>query len=452
MADRSKPEMTPQKRSLKLAPALGDWTNYNPPKSLVKKVKVGLYGFDRLSDEEFKAAHLLHYKFGEYLLDNIKVGLKMNGELYLIEAFQGTYGNFLKSFNAPILQGRIEIIEFHDEINFAIDLSLVNSIINGCLGAKDTKNPSIELTEAEKIVLESPFYQFISNSAKLSLKQTIQDLDFECVGSPNFSPNPYINSSSTFVYFLVEVQIGEAQGKIIIGYSGSLIKYLLKKIKLSEKPKALPINKLQNEILNSTEIPIACLLGKTKLTGSELYSLEIGDVVSLDNSINSAIQIKLSDNGKFIFAQPGVVNGKFAARIVGIEKEAKVAPPIMAEVKSEEKPEEIPVEKEETEEFKEDEFTDEELADEELPEDEVGEETGEENLEEELTDEESEDLDEESEEDFTEDEEALEEETEEENEEPLEEESLDESPDEESEFKFPEEDLELPEEENKEDI
>ena len=106
MAEKPRSEAAPQKRSLKLAPLLGDWTTYKPPRVFVKKVKSGLYGFDRLSEDELKAAHRLHYNFALRLCRTLKTGLRLGPEIYSVEAMQSTYSAFIKSFNLPVLQGK----------------------------------------------------------------------------------------------------------------------------------------------------------------------------------------------------------------------------------------------------------------------------------------------------------------------------------------------------------
>jgi flagellar motor switch protein FliM len=377
MADKSKPEMAPQRRSLKLSPALGDWTSYKPARSLIKKIKVGLYGFDRLSDDELNEAHLIHYRFGENLLKNLKINYRFGGELYSIEAMQSTYGNFQKSITGPLLQGKIEVIDFHENITFCVDTGLISTIINSSLGCGDTKNLGAELTEAEKIVVQSAFSEYLASSLNLAFQNALSGAHFDIVASPDFVPDPYISASSTFVYFVVEMSFGETQGKIIIGYSGNLIKSLLKKIKAAEKPKPLALNRVKAEILNKTLIPVDVILGSTELKGSEIYQLEIGDVVSLDNSIYNAIQIRLAEDGITILAQPGVKEGKIIARVVGVEKEKeiKVAPPL-PETPPPEVEEETPKEEEEEfeEEIPEEEISKELAEEEELPEEEFEEE------------------------------------------------------------------------------
>src|SRR3989338_1452251 len=137
MAERLKPEIASQKRGIKLPPAIGDWTTYRPPKILVKKVKSGLYGFDRLSKTEVNQALLIHYKFVQDLLRRLKIDLGLAVEFLSCQIEQTTYLNFLRTLNEPTAQGKLSIGGLHEAIQLFFDLNLSNSIINHALGSRD---------------------------------------------------------------------------------------------------------------------------------------------------------------------------------------------------------------------------------------------------------------------------------------------------------------------------
>ncbi|MFH1362533.1 MAG: hypothetical protein ABIH69_07805, partial [bacterium] len=134
---RSKPEIAAQKKVIKLAPAIGDWTTYKPLKVLVKKVKTGLYGFDRLSREELSTMLTIHYRFIEQFLKHLRIDLGMAVELVSIQTTQTNYLNFLRTLTGPMVQGKVKIPARHDPIFFLLDLQLANSIINYALGSVD---------------------------------------------------------------------------------------------------------------------------------------------------------------------------------------------------------------------------------------------------------------------------------------------------------------------------
>src|SRR3989339_271627 len=137
MSERGKSEISPQKRSLKLSPYIGDWTTYKPQRTLVKRIKLGLYGFDRLSERELNQAHILHYNFAAKLCKSLRAKLKLGPELYAVEAHQNSYSNFLKASISPIFQGKITSTNNNDEIFVSLDLSIADSLINSALGSQD---------------------------------------------------------------------------------------------------------------------------------------------------------------------------------------------------------------------------------------------------------------------------------------------------------------------------
>jgi len=329
MAEKGKTDLSPQKISLKLSPALGDWTTYRPPRQLLKKIKVGLYGFDRLSEEELKEMHLLHYRFGEAYLSALKVNLHLGGELYSVESCQNSYANFIKSFSGPIFQGKIQLPALHEEIFISFDLPLANTLINAALGGHETKFIERGLTEAENLILETAITEYLSSFSNV-FQGVLGQIKFEVVGSPDLTPHPSLNPSGTFVYFSLELTLAESQGNIIIGYPALLIKSLYKKFKAQAKPTVLNLKLLPREILSKLTIPAGVILGKTELTAGEIKNLEIGDVVMLDNSIQNALTLLLSDIP--LSVQPGTFEEHTAVRILGgeKEKEIRVQPPVPA--------------------------------------------------------------------------------------------------------------------------
>ncbi len=326
MSDRNKPEITPQKRSLKLTPILGDWTTYKPPRTLVKKVKIGLYGFDRLSEEELKQAHILHYNFAQRLCASLKSKLHAGCEIFEVDAFQNTYGSFLKSFTAQILQGKFTSSNYHDEIFISFDMQVVDSLINAALGHKEASKLGGRLSQAEDLIIDTVLENHLSVFYEI-YKSIMQNIKFEKIGSPDIMPDTSIPPQSTFVYFVIEISVNNSTGKIIIGYNGAFLKNLLKKMGQVEKKQPLALSKLPPSIFNLVEQAISVTLGKTSLTMSDIQNLEVGDVVSFDLGIDAAIPISL--DGHTILGQPGKHEGKFAVRVIAVEKEksVKIAPP-----------------------------------------------------------------------------------------------------------------------------
>jgi len=286
MADRAttKPEIASQKRVIKLPPAIGDWTTYRPPQVIVKKVKSGLYGFDRLSQDELEQALKIHYNFIQLLFKHLKIDLNIGIEFAQVQIEQTTYLNFLRTLNTSVVQSKLSLPDVHEGIQLFVELNMANSLINHALGSHDLEPISRGLTEAEAAVLKTTWENYLPLYAK-NFEDVFPTPTFEMVSSPDITLDPAINVSATFVCFTAEASINDnPSGKITFGYLSSTLKTLLALYQKKAQVKPLNFSRLPSAAMNSIVIPVSAQLGTTSLTTGELDRLEIGDVVSLDSN------------------------------------------------------------------------------------------------------------------------------------------------------------------------
>ncbi|MFH1683250.1 MAG: FliM/FliN family flagellar motor switch protein [Candidatus Margulisiibacteriota bacterium] len=329
---KSKPEIAAQKRAIKLAPAIGDWTTYKPPQVLVKKVKTGLYGFDRLSKEELNQVLFIHYRFLQDFLKRLKIDLGMPVELFSVQVEQTTYLNFLRTLRGQIVQCKITIPGRHDSISLFMELSLANSIINYALGSIDLEPINRGLTEAEKTTLVTALTQYLPTFSA-AYENTILDLSLTIVSSPDVVMDSTINPTSTFVSFNAQTSLADnPPGKIYFSYSGSTLKKLLEKYRQKDRAKPLDFSRLPATLLSKITAVLSATLGETTLTTNEISQFEVGDVVSLETAINSPVPTTIGNIEKLL-CQPGIKNKKAAIRLVGLQETAEIElpPPELAE-------------------------------------------------------------------------------------------------------------------------
>jgi flagellar motor switch protein FliM len=394
MAERqtSKPEIAAQKRVVKLPPAIGDWTTYKPPKLLVKKVKTGLYGFDRLSKEELNQVILIHYRFIQDFLKHLQKDLGMAVELFSVQAEQTAYLNFLRNLTGPVVQCKIDLPGVHDSIFLFLDLPLANSIINHALGSVDMEPINRGLTESENTVLSTTLAEYLPAFSS-AFMNAVGNPSLSIVSSPDTVIDSTVNPSSTFASFSALTSLADnPPGKIMIAYPGNALKKILAKYRQIDRSKPLDFSGLTAELLAKISSPLCATLGETSLTTEEIQQLEAGDVVSLDTSIASPVPATVGDILKLL-CQAGTRNKKSAIRVLGLKESAglELPPPELAEIKKEageakpveekieapegpaeeeKPPEEVPAEEEAEEEFPEEEtFEEEEEEEEEFPED-----------------------------------------------------------------------------------
>jgi len=310
-----KPEISAQKRSIKLAPALGDWTTYKPPQILVKKVKTGLYGFDRLSKKELTATLFIHYRFVQQLLKKLKVDLGMAVELFQTQVEQNTYLSFLRGLSGPVVQCRVTAENLAEPILLFIEQTNANTIINYALGSVDLEPISRGLTEAEKITLKTALDEYLP-LLNASFNQTLGNLQLTIISSPDVIMDPTINPNSTLAAFSADISLADnAAAKITIAYPGGTLKNLLNAYEQIEDSRPLDFARLSAKLLAKIFVPIKAILGETTLTTNELQNFESGDVISLDVSTAEPVSLAIGEEVK-LSCQPGLKNKKLAARLL----------------------------------------------------------------------------------------------------------------------------------------
>ncbi len=363
---KEKTEGTGTRRIIKLPPAIGDWTTIRPSKIPSRRVKLPLYGFDRLSSDELSQAHFLHYNFFNSFIKSIKTTLELGGELYTVSAEQVSYGDFIKMVTQPVVHSKLTIPNFPGTIILCIDLPLANTLINHALGSRDLTPINRSLTEMEEEILTSVITEHLSTFPSV-FGEIFEVPKFTIVSSPNFSIDPTINSVSTFVFVSAEITFGDNPPyKIIIGYLGKTLKYILETYQRRAYLKPLNIAKLPTSILDKTYVQIVTNLGGTAIATQDIQALEPGDVISLDESLHAPVPITLGRHVKLL-GQPGTKGAKTAVKILSLSRgrreiPAEIPKPEMAEIKEKIK-EELPLEKipeEEYTPFEEEEFLPEE--------------------------------------------------------------------------------------------
>src|SRR5690606_24161899 len=90
---------------------------------------------------------------------------------------------------------------------------------------------------------------------------------------------------------------------------------------VSQKKARIPEEvEILEQRLNKAKLPIIAELGESAITIQESLSLGVGDVLSLNKSVDAGLRIKVGDNLKFI-GSPGSVKDRLAVQIDEIVSE-----------------------------------------------------------------------------------------------------------------------------------
>ena len=73
-------------------------------------------------------------------------------------------------------------------------------------------------------------------------------------------------------------------------------------------------------LVSRVDVPVKAVLGKCNVSVSDFVHLQAGDIIRLDNRVNTDLQVYVGNIRKFT-ALPGTTKDKYAVRITSVVRE-----------------------------------------------------------------------------------------------------------------------------------
>ena len=257
-----------------------------------------------------------------------------------------------------------------ENIHVLIDSNLADSLINLSLGSIDISPSTKKLTDIEEKVLTGVLAEFTGNLSQ-AFEGAVKSPEIKIVSSPEITIDGTIAPTSTFIFFTIDISLADnPPGKILIGYTAETLKSLITKYKYGTESKPINLMKLPLAIQENISIPITGYLAGTSIPTQDLKTMELGDVVTLDATLESLLPLILGAQVE-LTGRAGIKDGKFSLRLLGLGGEAhgEKVEKIEEEATAGEKglqESEYPLEKEEEEEYPVEEEEEEEETEEDL--------------------------------------------------------------------------------------
>ncbi len=293
--------------------------------------KVKVYDFKRalrFSKDQIRGLTRIHENYARLLTTYFSAQLRTFVQINVASVDQLPYDEFIRSipkmtilniFEAPPLEGRMVM-----EVNPNIAYAMLDRLLGG-QGNIPAKMGA--LTEIETTVMERVFSKAL-DSFHEAWKQII-DLDpyLEVLEmNPQFmqivSPNEIVAVIS------LSTKIGETSGMINLCLPHVVLEPIMPKLSgqywFSSQRKVRDEKEIQmlQERVKKAKLPVIAELGTATITVGEFLSLSVGDVIQLDQSIDSKLQIKVGERLKFR-GQPGTIKGRMAVQIDEVLEEGE---------------------------------------------------------------------------------------------------------------------------------
>lgn len=280
----------------------------------------------RFSKDHIRSLTRIHENFARFLTTYFSAQLRTFVQISVVSVDQLPYDEFIRSvpkmtilnvFEAEPLEGRM-VLEVHPNVAYA----MLDRLLGG-IGSSPTKISA--LTEIETVVMERIFSRTFESFQEAW--RSVVDLSPQLVAletNPQFLQ--LVSPNETIALISLSTKIGETTGMINLCIPHVVLEPIMPRLSVhhwfvSQKKTRAPeeIEMLQVRV-NKAALPIVAELGSSSITVNELLNLTVGDVITLNKSVNEGLRIKVGEKLKY-YGNPGAVKGKMAVQISEIVEE-----------------------------------------------------------------------------------------------------------------------------------
>ncbi|MFT8871357.1 MAG: flagellar motor switch protein FliM [Sporolactobacillus sp.] len=294
------------------------------------KSKVRPYDFKRalrFSKDQLRSLSRIHENFARLLTSYFSAQLRTYVQIAVASVDQLPYEEFIGSIPPATLLNIIEAPPFEGHLLVEINPNVAYAMIDRLLGGMGMSMNKIDnLTEIESQLMKSLFSGMLPpfQEAWSLVEPDIQPVFVGLETNPQFLQ--LVSPNETVIVISLATVVGDVSGMINICLPHVVIEPIIPKLSMhywmSEKKNETTIDEhraLQNNI-ESSKVNVSVQLGRSHITIEELLSLEVGDVIQLNESLNQPVVVAVADLPKFL-AQPGKRNRRIAVQIVKPIKE-----------------------------------------------------------------------------------------------------------------------------------
>lgn len=292
-----------------------------------KKVKD--YDFRRpakFSKEHLRTLEIIYEHYGRILSTTLPLYLRKNVTITVANSETVIYSEFSNALSNPVilgivnfqpLQGQI-ILELQANIGF----SFIDRMLGGEGGTLDKPRPftDIEMPLIEKLIgicvqqMVEPWQNVLSIDPVLERIET----------NPQFAQ--VISPTDMIAIITLNIKIGDTEGLMNICLPYFTLESVMDK--LNTKYWFSTMQKHNDEdyvehlesLIKRVDVPIKAVLGNCHVSVNDFVHLQQGDIIRLDNRVNTEMHIYVGNIDKFT-AMPGTSKNKYAVRVTSVIRE-----------------------------------------------------------------------------------------------------------------------------------
>ena len=291
--------------------------------------KLKVYDFkrpDKFSKDQLRAIQMIHESFARQMTTVLSTLIRSIVSAEVASVEQLAYEEFVNYMVQPTVIGMIEMHPFEGSMLMEINPALVFTIIDRMLGGKGTFSGNVrELTDIEKTVIERVIMRILELLE--DSWSTVVDVRFRF---ESMESNPFFvqicSPSDMVLVVIMKLRVSDVEGMVSLCFPYFLMEPIMDRLS-SQQWFASTSHKADDEVRNwlnnsvmKVKMPMAMELGHTVLSLADVYALQPGDVIRLDERKDAEIDVRVGNQVRFK-ARPGTLNGNNAVEITQVLSE-----------------------------------------------------------------------------------------------------------------------------------
>lgn len=287
------------------------------------------YDFKRpakFSKEHLRTLEIIFEHYGRLLSTNLPVYLRKNVQISVASSETVTFSEFTNALSNPVILGVINFNPLPGNIVIELQTNLGYAMIDRMLGGagqpldKNRDFSEIELSILDKIMV-------MCMTLMREPWKNVVDLDpfMERIESnPQFAQ--IIAPNEMIAIVTLNVKIGDVEGFMNVCLPFITLENIMDK--LNTKYWFSTMQEVSDEtyqeyieaMIKRVDIPLKAVLGKSVISVMDFSTLQVGDIIRLDNRVDDELEVYVGNLKKFT-ALPGVNKENYAVRITSVIRE-----------------------------------------------------------------------------------------------------------------------------------
>lgn len=296
--------------------------------STTQEKKIRSHDFRRPSKfakDQLKTLNMIHDNYARLVTNFLTGYLRTLVQVDVISVEPLAYNDFSNSISNPAILAIIDFSPLTGTVVFEVAPHIAYSLVDRILGGKgESMEKMREFTEIELAIIERIIIQMLNLLREpwdnvISIRPRLERIETNAQFAQIISPNEMV------ALITLSARVGDVEGMINICIPHIVVEPIVSKLSTRfwfssiEKEATREAKQGIEKGIESTEVPVRAILGKTTISVNEFLELQPGDVLQLESNVNEDLEVLVGELLKFR-AKPGVRKNKVALKVTQVLK------------------------------------------------------------------------------------------------------------------------------------